>query len=122
MVDPCDAAGFPAQVQQWGCSVYSGSSYTFRQPKASALVSLGLSTEEDSHDSGRRRRRLKLVSRGSGYARRRLGAGDDGDEDAPLTLVLQSIQFGSTVVEQLIRVDHDVSNDRTNPVPGSRVK
>ena len=34
----------------------------------------------------------------------------------------QSIQVGSTVVEQLIRVDHDVSNDRTNPVPGSRVK
>ena len=78
-------------MQQWGCNVYAGSD-TASTTTTAALVSLGVSTEEDSHDGGRRRRRLKLVSRGSGYARRRLGAGDDGDEDAPLTLVLQNIR------------------------------
>ena len=81
------------QVQQWGYNVYAGSD-TAGTSTAASLVSLGVSTEEDDDDGGRRRRRLKLIPRGSGYGRRRrLGADDDGGEDdAPLTLVLQNVR------------------------------
>ena len=72
------------QVQQWGYNVYAGSD-AMGISTASALVSLGVSTAEISTNGGRRRRRLKLVPR-------RLGAGNNGDEDAPLTLVLQNVR------------------------------
>ena len=67
-----------------------------------------MSTEEEDDDGGRRRRRLKLIPRGSGYARRRLGADDDGDDDAtPLTLVLQNVRpvdYGDGASEQFVNL------------------
>ena len=88
-------------------NVYAGSDTTGTSTAAS-LVSLGVSTEEEDDDGGRRRRRLKLIPRGSGYGRRRLGADDDGDDDAtPLTLVLQNVRpvdYGDGASEQFVNL------------------
>jgi len=76
-------AAVDTQIQQWGYNVYAGSDSSATET-ASALMSLGVSSEESDESGRRRRRRLKLVSR------RRL-EGDDED-DAPLTLVLQNVK------------------------------
>ena len=77
------------QVQQWGYNVYAGSDTTVRRRRRRSSRS-ACRPQRTSTDGGRRRRRLKLVPRqrlrGVGWH------GNDGDEDAPLTLVLQNVR------------------------------